>query len=436
MTSALPTINPAAGVAAGKLTIEQAQADVETTADEVELTVRFKNSNQARDALDAALDAGELDLSGPECSIFRYLIDHVWFKHQDPAKLGFVTKHAIGNKVIARRTSVNEKTVKRAIPELDRKGLIVRYEGESMPTGGRLPDDIRVDWAMTPAETGSEDDTPERVVPMGTESPLTGDTESPSSLPVKEQTEEHHHDDDAGMGLVEAPAGPGQASTVEDSPASTGDGPHGFDWDGPDDGEALAETLGVPLASIHKPFRNWIDSLIRSGDIDVVGDPDDPTTAVDFLAFLYAAQDSACKRNPVGYMRTVLLDYVAELRSIGEDAFKAKHRPDPDSSVQADESGPWAQPVSTAPGWSEIVASFRGYHEAKRVRPRAGVALMSPGAETSNVVPVWYNPRLDLVYRGRHSDSSKYPGPQWEPRIMHPSAWDYVKDRDVIELAD
>lgn len=78
------------------------------------------------------------------------------------------------------------------------------------------------------------------------------------------------------------------------------------DWDDPDDGGSVAESLGVPVASIGKPFRAWLDGLIRSGDLDL---------DTDFRAFLQASKDSAGKRNPVGYLQTILPGYVAQSRA-------------------------------------------------------------------------------------------------------------------------
>lgn len=100
----------------------------------------FKSYFTAREDLDTALDDGDLDLTGPQCAVLRYLVEHAVFRG---AEYGWVMRSALGTGTIAKRTAFGERAVRSAINGLEDKGLITRKQ-RPMAAGGRMPALIRV----------------------------------------------------------------------------------------------------------------------------------------------------------------------------------------------------------------------------------------------------------------------------------------------------
>jgi DNA-binding MarR family transcriptional regulator len=139
----------------------------------------FKSYFAARDELDATLDDGKLTLTGPQNAILRYLIEHAVFDKR-ANDWGWVTADAAAVEIIARRTGLNESTVRRALAELAGKGLISRHHQPKL-SGGRRPDRIRMECLFE-----AEDDTPEDVAPNGAESPFPEPGTEPAHEPGTE----------------------------------------------------------------------------------------------------------------------------------------------------------------------------------------------------------------------------------------------------------
>lgn len=104
----------------------------------------------------------------------------------------------------------------------------------------------------------------------------------------------------------QAPAGPGQAPGGDS--AGSLDAGSSFDWDDPNDGGYVAEWLGVPLASIGKPFRSWFDGYVAASGFDISGEADSE-------AFYVAADKAREARNPVGYFQAVFPGMVEQHRA-------------------------------------------------------------------------------------------------------------------------
>lgn len=193
------------------------------------VTPTYKNFFAARDALDAALDVGELELTGPQAGVFRYLLEHALYSPRKPEDFGYVTEGALGNAVIARRTGLSEVTVRRAMPALDADGLVSRYR-RPLLTGGGKADAIRVDWLLggiSEAQPGGiREIRPGRIreiPPSSTEEGI-------------EETSSRRRDDgqpgDQNPSQRQAPAGPGPSGTGNASP---------------DYGAAVCRALSEPL---------------------------------------------------------------------------------------------------------------------------------------------------------------------------------------------
>ena len=126
----------------------------------------FKNFFEARDALDAEILAGKLELSGPQNAVFRVLVEHALYRSKDrdgnrtPQDDGFVTDKVpgrdeqIGVDTICALTGLRQTAVKTALAALEKSRLIRRFR-RPMVAGGRLPDRIRVDWLLPEVITSS-----------------------------------------------------------------------------------------------------------------------------------------------------------------------------------------------------------------------------------------------------------------------------------------
>lgn len=100
----------------------------------------FKNYFEAREDLDFAMDQGQLDLTGPQCSVLQYLVAHAVFRGDD---YGWVMRNALGTLTIAKRTAFGERAVRSALNALEDQELITRKQ-RPIVSGGRQPALIRV----------------------------------------------------------------------------------------------------------------------------------------------------------------------------------------------------------------------------------------------------------------------------------------------------
>jgi DNA-binding Lrp family transcriptional regulator len=247
---------------------------------------------------------------------------------------------------LSKVTGMKRETVRNARQELEDKGLLEDITGKPKSEKQERTYRLRIPgYATSSPELGRETTqqgsvgalqvAPERTTPgpledhpVAPERTTPGPREDHNIKLVDQdlnQAEHQHHDggvqqeknqsQSQSQSQNQAPAGPGQAPGGDSAGSLEVENGLLIDWDDPDDGKAFAEeTLGVPVASIGQPFRDWLQSIY------------DETP---FLPLLYAGQDSKGKRNPVGYFKAILPSYVAEHRAIGDAAFKAKHRPAP-----------------------------------------------------------------------------------------------------------
>jgi hypothetical protein len=100
---------------------------------------------KARDLYDTALYYGDLRLTAHACSVFRYLLENVMYRPQEPKDYGFVSRPALGEHMIAKVTSMSPVSVGRALRELEGKGMLKRRH-RPKATGGRATSDIQVVW--------------------------------------------------------------------------------------------------------------------------------------------------------------------------------------------------------------------------------------------------------------------------------------------------
>lgn len=212
----------------------------------------------------------------------------------------FVSMHKL-----AEKTGWSRNTVKKHRNGLIAKGLLEDITGD--------PDKQSRTYRLTmPGYVG------QNLTPLGQNLTPPGSKSDHNIKPEIEKETKHNINTTPGEARDGVVVG-GRNQSQNQAPAGADEEPQTMDWDDPDDGGALAEALGVPLGSIGKPFRAWLDGLVRSGDLDLGGD---------YTALHYAVKDSAGKRNPVGYLQTILPGYVSELRDIGKARFYAKHRGD------------------------------------------------------------------------------------------------------------
>jgi len=124
-------------------------------------------------------------MPGPTRAIFRYLLEFTLYGGE---AYGWVRHDACGVRTIATSTGFSEKTVKRALIMLENNGLIRRVT-RAKGTGGRLADEIRVDWDYL--YVGAQGDS---LTPWGSGDSLTpsegaqGDSLTPSSISISKRT--------------------------------------------------------------------------------------------------------------------------------------------------------------------------------------------------------------------------------------------------------
>jgi DNA-binding MarR family transcriptional regulator len=141
----------------------------------------YKSYFEARDDLDAAIDAGDLTLTGPENAVLQYLVARALYRGSD---YGWVALGSLGVGKIAHRLGISEKTVKRALTELTDRDFVMR-KPRPQATGGRDSDLIKVlvlfDDAVPKPPKGSQSPFPE-----GDSLSAEGVTESLSLLTTEE----------------------------------------------------------------------------------------------------------------------------------------------------------------------------------------------------------------------------------------------------------
>ena len=98
---------------------------------------------QARDEIQRVFLAGS-DMPGPTRAVFRYLLDSAFYTGQ---AYGWVRHSSCGVTTIAKITGFSEKTVRVAMTMLENNGLIRRYP-RPKSSGGRLPDEIKIEWSF------------------------------------------------------------------------------------------------------------------------------------------------------------------------------------------------------------------------------------------------------------------------------------------------
>ena len=225
---------------------------------------------------------------------------------------------------LTKKSGMKRETVRNARRELEDKGLLEDITGDP----GKQSRTYRL---AVPSYVVPEGVTPKVVPERTTPGPLEDHSLVPERTTPGPQ-------EDHNIKLLDQAGGSSHTSPSPAAPDDDGDGAAlegqrqdqeqdldddqeeadfpGIDWDDPDDGGGLAECLGVPLASIGKPFRAWFDGLCDSGQIHCQHD---------YYALHFAARDAADKERPVGYFKAVLPGYVAELREVGKNEFYARH---------------------------------------------------------------------------------------------------------------
>jgi DNA-binding MarR family transcriptional regulator len=185
----------------------------------------FKNFFEARDALDRLITTDdEIDVTGSTAhslAIFRYLLSHTFFKGD---AYGWVREDRCGVKTLVKMTGYSLNTVKRALVELEKAGLIRRY-ARPRASGGRWPDEIYITWSYLHADDQVDEAEEPCEGPSSTQGPSESSqgpsggseepTQGPSYIPqevLKEPLEER-----------------GQARVSRPSSSSTGDE---VTWDG------------------------------------------------------------------------------------------------------------------------------------------------------------------------------------------------------------
>lgn len=127
----------------------------------------FKSFFEARDAVDAEILAGKLELSGPQNAVLRFLLEHALYKPEDPRDYGFVIESVLGVPAVCKLTGLKQTAVKEAVKALRDTGLIKTFKRPVM-AGGRKPDRIRVDWMLPEESSAVSSDEPGNVPSYGT----------------------------------------------------------------------------------------------------------------------------------------------------------------------------------------------------------------------------------------------------------------------------
>lgn len=138
-------------------------------------------------------------MPGPTRAIFRYLLEFTLYGGE---AYGWVRHDACGIKTIASSTGFSEKTVKRALTMLESNGLIKRVT-RTKGTGGRLSDEIRMDWDYLYAGAEGDSLTPnpqgDSLTPWGV---AEGDSLTPSSISISKRTTSNPGDAGDGGGKI------------------------------------------------------------------------------------------------------------------------------------------------------------------------------------------------------------------------------------------
>jgi hypothetical protein len=146
--------------------------------------MRTINFYQARDKMHREFLAGS-DMPGPTRAVFRYLLEFTLYGGEG---YGWVRHDACGVTTIALSTGFSEKTVKRAMAMLENNGLIKRVT-RTRATGGRLSDEIRMEWDYLYAGAEGDSLTPnpqgDSLTPSGV---AEGDSLTPSSISISKRT--------------------------------------------------------------------------------------------------------------------------------------------------------------------------------------------------------------------------------------------------------
>jgi hypothetical protein len=114
----------------------------------------FNSFFGVRDELDRAVLAGDIKLPGISLAIFRYLLEHTFYKGR---AYGFVNHDRCGVKTLMAYTNFSRNAVTNALTALEEARLIHRRP-RPIGTGGSNPDEITIAWPVFYAEDDTVDD--------------------------------------------------------------------------------------------------------------------------------------------------------------------------------------------------------------------------------------------------------------------------------------
>lgn len=162
--------------------------------------MRKINFYQARDELHREFLAGS-EMPAPTRAVFRHLLEFTLYGGE---AYGWVRHDACGIKTIAASTGLSVRTVLRSMAMLEANGLIKRV-ARTKGTGGRLIDEVRVDWNYL--YVGPESDS---VAPSGSGDSVAlsdgpeSDSVAPSSISIRKRTTSNPGDArDGGARIIE-----------------------------------------------------------------------------------------------------------------------------------------------------------------------------------------------------------------------------------------
>ncbi len=166
----------------------------------------FKNFFQARDELDRAILAGDIELSAIALAVFRFLLSHTFYTARS---YGHVNYDVCGTETLMSLTGYAERSVKRAIHDL-KAARLIHVRPRPKYAGGSDPAEVSIIWAVFHAEdedSESATEAPSDGAESATEAPESA-TEAPSFLREerKEPTTSSRRDDDVA-GSSSTPSG-------------------------------------------------------------------------------------------------------------------------------------------------------------------------------------------------------------------------------------
>ena len=213
--------------------------------------------HDAKNALDRAVLARDIELSAPALAIFRFLLSHTFYTERS---YGHVNHKVCGTENLMSLTGYSERSVKRAIHDL-KAARLIHVRPRPKYSGGSNTAEISIIWAVFHAEDDQAESATEALSDRpesATEAPESA-TEAPSSLLEEREEETTSRRNDAVASSSRSSRAKRTTSTRAGRASSAGSTSSADSGVRPD---KVPGDSGVPPVDDAREFISWLSDVL------------------------------------------------------------------------------------------------------------------------------------------------------------------------------